>query len=317
MTPSDVTVIIVNYNGGAHLAGCLQALATQTIKPSATILVDNDSTDGSAGVAANFPDIELIRAGTNLGFAAANNLAVARADTSLIALLNPDAYPAPNWLEALVSAAHRHPSVSAFGSRQLVYEAPGILDGTGDIFHCSGLIWRRDHGRQDSGRDTSPNIFSPCACAALYRRNVLTAVGGFDEQYFCYVEDLDLGFRMRLAGHVSRYVPEAVVHHVGSATSGGPQSDFAIYHGHRNLVWTFVKNMPHGLLWPLLPLHLLLNAASVVYFALRGKTKVILRSKKDALLGIPAIWAKRRRIQATRRLSAWALCRSIDWRLIP
>jgi len=141
-------------------------------------------------------------------------------------------------------------------------------------------------------------------------------VGGFDEDYFCYVEDIDVGFRLRLAGHKAMYVPGAVVHHVGSAARGGRHSDFSVYHGHRNLVWTYVKNMPAPLFWLLLPLHLLLNLVSVVWFISHGKGRVILRAKRDAIMGLRRMWVKRRVIQVARVASVWHIWRVLDKRLL-
>jgi GT2 family glycosyltransferase len=152
-------------------------------------------------------------------------------------------------------------------------------------------------------------VFAPCAAAALYRRDALVKVGGFDESYFAYLEDVDLGFRLRLAGYRCLYVPDAVVRHVGSATTGGQRSDFSVYHGHRNLVWTYFKNMPWPLFWLYLPQHILLNFVSIVYFALRGQGRVILRAKWDALKGLPRILKERRRIQKSRRVSSSELRR--------
>jgi GT2 family glycosyltransferase len=145
----------------------------------------------------------------------------------------------------------------------------------------------------------------------------LLKVGGFDEDFFCYVEDVDLGFRLRLAGYKSIYVPEAIVYHVGSASTGGRHSDFSIYHGHRNLVWTFIKNMPGILLWVLLPLHLLLNIVSILYFSFIGKGKVILTAKLDAVKGIPSMWRKRHHIQEIRQVSASDIWHVLDKRIIP
>ena len=141
--------------------------------------------------------------------------------------------------------------------------------------------------------------------------------GGFDEDYFCYVEDVDLGFRLRLAGYRCLYVPQSVAHHVGSGTTGGQHSDFSTYHGHRNLVWTFVKDMPGLLFWLLLPLHVMLNLASLIWFALRGRGGVILRAKRDALLGLPKMWRKRQQIQKSRIASISDIWRVLDKHLIP
>jgi GT2 family glycosyltransferase len=146
-------------------------------------------------------------------------------------------------------------------------------------------------------------VFSACAAAALYRRDALLEIGGFDERYFCYVEDVDAGFRLRLRGYRCLYVPDAVAHHVGSATTG-KGSDFSTYHGHRNLVWTFFKDMPGPLLALYLPQHLILNVLSVVWFSMRGQARTILRAKWDALRGLPAVLRDRRRVQRLRRIGA-------------
>jgi GT2 family glycosyltransferase len=141
----------------------------------------------------------------------------------------------------------------------------------------------------------------------------LHELGGFDEDYFCYVEDVDIGFRLRLAGYRCLYVPQSVAHHVGSGTTGGQNSDFSMYYGHRNLVWTFVKNMPGILFWLLLPLHLSLNLVSIIW--LRGRGGVIWRAKRDALLGLPKMWHKRQHIQKTRSASIGEIWQQLDKRL--
>ncbi|SEP23985.1 glycosyltransferase family 2 protein [Nitrosovibrio sp. Nv6] len=310
-----VTVVIVNWNGGTLLDKCLVHLTQQSLLPARILVMDNGSTGGSAERARQVPRVTVRMLGANLGFAGANNRALDECDTDLVALLNPDAFPAADWLMNLVSTARAHPNVAVFGSRQMVHEAPTKLDGIGDIYHISGLVWRDGHSRvKCAGDDIACEIFSPCACAVLYRRDALVRTGGFDEDYFCYVEDIDLGFRLRLAGHTSIYVPNAVVHHVGAASSGGRHSDFSVYHGHRNLVWTFIKNMPGVLFWALLPLHILLNFVTIVHFSTRGQGKVIWRAKRDAIKGIPRMWHKRRRIQANRRATIVDIWRALDKR---
>jgi GT2 family glycosyltransferase len=282
------------------------------------VVVDNASSDGSAAHAETFPRVVVQRMKDNLGFAGGNNAAFAHIDTEFVALLNPDAFPAPDWLERLLAAAKAHPNASAFGSRQLCACDPEVLDGIGDSYHMSGLVWRERYGHRQRERDlASGEIFSPCAAAALYRRQALADAGGFDEDYFCYVEDVDLGFRLRLAGHKAMYVPDAVVHHVGSTSTGGQRSDFSVYHGHRNLVWTFVKNMPAGLFWLLLPIHVLLNLATIGIFMCRGQAGVILRAKRDAIKGLPKAWRKRKQIQYGRVASVREIWRVLDKRMLP
>ena len=309
------TVIIVNWNGEVFLERCLAALMNQTVKSHEIIFVDNASSDRSIEIVDRFPSVRVLEQEQNTGFARGNNLAIAAAssETEWIVLLNPDAFPEPRWLEELLAAAHCNPGFDAFGSKLVVAADPGVLDGAGDVYHVSGLVWRMGHGAPvASSVEQAREVFSPCAAAAMYRRNALREVGGFDEDYFCYVEDVDLGFRLRLAGYRCLYVPLSVAHHVGSGTTGGQHSGFAVYHGHRNLVWTYVKDMPGMLFWVFLPLHLAMNLVALVVFTLRGQGGVMFRAKRDALMGIPLMWKKRRQVQSKRVVSWRAILRVLE-----
>jgi GT2 family glycosyltransferase len=217
-----------------------------------------------------------------------------------LALLNPDAFPHADWLERFLAAAQRQPEYNFFGCRMLDANDPTRLDGVGDIYHASGLPWREGHGCANGpGYDVPMEIFSPCAAAALYRTRDVIDAGLFDEDFFCYSEDVDLGFRLRLLGGRSLYVPDAIVEHIGSGITG-TRSDFQLYHGHRNLAWTYVKNMPGWLFWFYLPYHLVLNLYSLVAFTLRGQGRALWRAKRDAVKGLGRAWSKRRDIQARR-----------------
>ncbi len=314
---NKITVVIVNWNGEQFLERCLSALMRQTVKPHEIILFDNASSDTSVEIVRQFPLVRLIAHDQNTGFARGNNLAIKATskESEWIALLNPDAFAEPRWLEALLVSAESNPEFNVFGSKLVNAIEQSLLDGTGDAYHVSGLVWRLGHGvHMSSLAEHEKEVFSPCAAAAMYRRSVMQKVGGFDEDYFCYVEDVDLGFRLRLAGHRCLYVPQSVAHHVGSGTTGGQHSDFSVYHGHRNLVWTFVKDMPGLLFWLLLPLHVLLNLMSVIWFTMRGQGSVILRAKRDALLGLPKMWRKRKQIQTTRIVSIGEIWQKLDKR---
>lgn len=315
-----VSVIIVNWNGEPFLERCLTALMAQTVKPLEIILVDNASSDGSAEIALRFPLVRLLALDQNNGFARGNNLAIEAVskESEWIALLNPDAFAEPRWLEELLMAAQRNPAFDVFGSMLVNAGNPLLIDGAGDAYHISGLVWRMGHSDPITQiTEHQREVFSPCAAAALYRLSALSKVGGFDEDYFCYVEDMDLGFRLRLAGCRCLYVPQSVVHHVGSGTTGGQDSDFAMYHGHRNLIWAYVKNMPGRLFWAYLPLHIAVNLVTLVVFTWRGRGGVILKAKRDALLGLPKMWRKRQEIQSKRVATVCDIRRVLNRGLFP
>jgi GT2 family glycosyltransferase len=285
-----VSLVIVDYNAGDVLLRCLEAVALQTFPPSRLLLADNAGTDGSfekarAFVASN-PTLagmtEILRNEKNLGFAAANNAAAARCDTEFLALLNPDAVPAPDWLEKLVAAAKRHPHAASFASRQMLDVGRALVDGLGDVYHPIGICWRRRNGKVLRPSDlVETETTTACAAAALYRREAFQEVGSFDEKFFCYVEDVDLGLRLRRAGHTAVFVPDAVVEHA----SKNSRSDFAVYHGHRNIEWCFFKNTPPARLLLFLVPHLCVSLVAFAACAMRGQAPGFLRAKWDALHG--------------------------------
>lgn len=309
-----ISIIIVNFNSTTLLKKCLHHVKAQTVQPEQVFVVDNASTDGFLDIPRISGRVTVMKLAHNVGFARANNLALARCRAPLVALLNPDAFPAPDWLERLLAAASAYPEYSMFGSRLVSSAKPDLLDGDGDQYHISGLVRREGHGFEFKPGQEPWEVFSPCAAAAMYRTEALRQAGGFDEDFFCYVEDVDLGFRLRLLGHRCLQVPDAVVLHMGSATTGGQHSDFAVYHGHRNLVWTFFKDMPGILFWLLLPLHLFVNLVSLFWFSMRGQGRVIFKAKKDALSGLVFMWQKRRYIQTKRAVSVGSIFKLLDKR---
>ena len=317
-----VCLVIVTCNSTDVIERCLASVAAQTRLPDRLIVIDNASTDGSSDeterVLEHLPVLAVRatvrREAHNLGFAAANNRAIASTDAAWVALLNPDAFPEPSWLESLLAATRAHSDAAAFGSLQMLDGRPDVVDGCGDVYHVSGLSWRAGHGRPlHPDHLEEREVFSVCAAAALYRRDAVVAVGMFDEDFFCYLEDVDLGFRLRLAGHAARHVPSAVVRHVGSSSSGGRHSPFAIYHGHRNMVWCFVKNMPQPLFAGLLLPHLAQTIVTFLVMWRRGRAHAFLVAKRDALAGLPAILRKRTH---ARRAGQWRVGWRRIWRVL-
>lgn len=313
------TVIIVTWNCWDHLYRCLNGLELQTCRSFRIIVIDNgDATYEQIERLQQFDRLIYQKSSTNVGFAAGNNRGLELAqDANWIGLLNPDTLPAPDWFEKMMEAAVRYPDFEVFGSRLLQANSPTTLDGEGDCYHISGFAWRSGMGLLARSKHIEPwEVFSPCAGAALYKGDALKQVGGFDEDFFCYMEDVDLGFRLRLAGYRCLTVPDAEVLHVGSATTG-KRSPFYVYYGQRNLVWTYIKNMPGILFWLFLPLHVALNVAGVLRYALTGQFQMVWRAKYDAIHALPKIWQKRRKIQKTRRASLTEILKVLDKRPVP
>ena len=286
---------------------CAHSISQQSYKPHRIIIIDNNSEDDSVKEVQDIlPSAEIHYLETNTGFAVGNNIAVELADDcNWVALLNPDAFPEKDWLKNLHSAVEKFPDYSSFSSLQLFEDDHNMIDGAGDEYFTCGRARRRLYKTYlDSIELSEPrDIFSPCAAAALYNRADFLSVGGFDENFFCYMEDVDLGFRLILNGKKSKFIHDSIVYHKGAATSGGAHSDFAVYHGHRNLVWVYVKNMPSVLFWLYLPEHIILNLVSILSFGFRNQFKTILKAKKDAFIALPAILKARKKVQLEKKVS--------------
>jgi len=310
----EASLIIVAYESGPTLAKCLAAVRAQTFASYEIILVDNASSDGAAHAAvAGDPAIRLIENAENLGFAAAVNQGARLAQGRWLALLNPDAFAEPEWLARLVAAAQANPQVHAFASRQLMADDPGRLDGLGDVMSLAGYPFRGGYTHRDPGPVAPGWVFSACGGAMLIERELFTRLGGFDERLFCYCEDVDLGYRLRLVGEPTLLVPEAVVRHVGSASSGGRRSDFAVFHGTRNRFWVFVKDTPAALFWLTLPLHILATIVLFARHATRGEIVTPVRGLASGIRHIGVALEARREAQALRTASAWRIARAMSW----
>lgn len=303
---TQVSVIIVTWNSAKTLPRCLEALTAQSFRDFEVVVVDNGSTDGCTdALETRYPalDLTLLQLEKNRGYAAGNNIAAKISKGAWLALLNADAFPEPGWLTCLMNAAERLPAFSTFSSRLIMADDPRRLDGEGDVYHVSGLAWRRNHGKASDIPSVEEEVFSACGAAALFRKEIFLQADGFDERYFAYNEDVDLGFRLRLLGHRCMYVPSARVNHVGSASTSR-RSNTSIYYGHRNLVWTFFKNMPAGLLLLFLPSHLIMTLLYLVYYSFSGKGRAIWKAKLDALCQLPQILQVRFMIQSARKINS-------------
>lgn len=309
-----VSVVVVAYQSGPLLRECLGGLRRQTVGDLEVILLDNASSDGAAQAAAReAADLVFIANDENVGFAAAVNQGARRARGRWLALLNPDAVPQADWLEALLAAAEAYPDIRCFASRQLMAEDPGRLDGLGDVMSAAGFGFRGGYGGPDPGETAPALVFSACGGAMMIDRALFLEMGGFDERLFCYCEDVDLGYRLQLRGMPTLLVPGAVVSHVGSASSGGPRSDFATFYGTRNRLWVFLKDTPPALLWLTLPLHMLATAVLFARHFTRGELSAPWRGFIAALDGLPLALQARREAQAQRTVGSWTIARQLAW----
>ena len=308
-TQPDISVIIVNHNAGKYLRFCVESLLTQTLTNFECILIDNGSTDNSLNSLPQLDDrFTIIEAGKNLGFAVANNRAAEQASADWIALLNPDAFARPNWLEQGLAARKILPKTAMIGSTQYLALEPDRFDGLGDEYHVFGVAWRAGFGKPVEDVVTR-EAFAPCGAGAFYDRHIFQKLGGFDESFFCYHEDVDLAFRMRLAGYHCVQSADTIIDHVSSAISGRA-SEFAVYHGTRNRIWTFFNNMPGPLLVFLALPHVLSNLAflSVSVFR-KGRFKPTFRGLRDGLFTRP----RRRAARVKREVGLIDLLGSMGW----
>ncbi len=317
-----MTVVIVNYNRRDLLRACLQSLRGQKGVDFEVVVVDNGSGDGSAEMVESeflsrgeFP-VTIIRNASNRGFCAANNQGIAAARGEFVALLNNDAEAAPGWLAALRRAFDR-PEVGMAASKILVWEDPRRIDKAGHLIYPDGQNRGRGSGQRDEGQfDRDEEVLWPDGCAAMYRRAMLDQIGGFDEDFFAYADDAELGLRGRIAGWRCRYVPDAVVrHHRGSTLGLLSVRRLALIE--RNRILLVAKLFP----WSLVCVNCFYLAARLAAGAwasirgqgeasrfpgLRGKAAIamgLLSGNVSAVPLIPRMLRKRRQIEAIRALT--------------
>lgn len=319
----EISVIILNWNRRELLRACLESLALQQNADFETIVVDNGSGDGSLEMLQNEfakrPELGLriIANRENRGFCAANNQGIAAAQGEFVALLNNDAEAVPGWLAALRAVFHRGSDVGMAASKILVWEDPRILDKAGHLIYPDGQNRGRGTGEKDTGQyDSVEDTLWPDGCAAMYKREMLERIGGFDEDFFAYGDDAELGLRARIAGWRCVYAPEAVVRHHRGATLG-VRSMRRVALIERNRVLLAAKLFPWSLLWLNGPYYLA-RLAGGAWAAAQGTGEISrhpgARGKLNALTGLlagdlaalallPKILRKRREIARIRKLS--------------
>ncbi len=240
-----VTIIIPNYNGCHFMEPCLASLKKQTYKDYQILVVDNASTDGSVEyVKEHYPEIEVIALKKNYGFSKAVNVGIRRSTTPYVILLNNDTTTDPYYIEEMVRTIEKSPRIFSVSSKMIQMYHPELIDSAGDLYTLTGWGVCRGVGRPVSNYTETDEVFSACAGAAIYRRQVFQKIGLFDEKHFAYLEDIDVGYRARIFGYRNLYCPTALVYHVGSGTSGSKYNSFKVRLSARNNIYLNYKNMP-------------------------------------------------------------------------
>lgn len=317
-----ISVVIVNWNRRELLLECLASVSRQTYQPIEVIVVDNGSSDGSAEAVAQlgreFPwPLQVIRNLENRGFCGANNQGISAARGEFVALLNNDAEAEPAWLTEMAAVMNRNPGVGMVAAKILVWEEPCRIDKIGHLIYPDGQNRGRGTGQLDRGQfDRVEEVLWPDGCAALYRKAMLDEIGGFDEDFFAYADDAELGLRARIAGWSCLSAPAAVVRHHRGATLG-LDSIRRLELIERNRILLAVKLFPGSLLWRN-GVYALIRVAAGLWASLRNRGETrrypgwqgrwrmaqgILRGNWSALRMLPRMWKKRREVDRIRRLT--------------
>lgn len=239
-----ISVVIPNYNGKYYLKQCLDSIYRQTYKEYEVIVIDNASTDGDYGWVKKYPGIHFEVLNKNYGFSRAVNEGIKRAKGEYILLLNNDTELFIDFLEEILKVIQKNPKVFGVSSKMIRFHEKNLIDDAGDEYTVIGWGYKRGDGKNINQFIKEERIFSACAGAALYRKKVFEEIGYFDENFFAYMEDVDISYRANIYGYKNMYAPKAKVYHIGSATSGGRYNAFKLKLSGRNNVYVPYKNMP-------------------------------------------------------------------------
>lgn len=280
----QITVIIPNYNGKQHLMSCLWSL-TENIKiPYDVIVVDNHSQDDSVKEAMKtFPQVEYVLLDNNYGFSRAVNEGIKRAVTPYVILLNNDTVIQKGFAEALLRRIKSNPRFFSVEAKMLNYHNPKKIDSAGTFYNILGWARARGKDRDAKHYQKACITFAACAGAAIYRKSVFDEIGLFDEKYFAYLEDIDIGYRARLKGYQNAYEPKARVLHVGSASTGSRYNDFKVRISARNNIYLIHKNMPWIQKLLRFPFFVAGFLIKFMYFITKGYGKQYVSGFKDGL----------------------------------
>ena len=243
------------------------------------IVIDNGSSDGSVELLADeYSQIRCIALEQNIGFAPAVNLGIREADTEYVILLNNDTRVEPDFVDKLEKALDSDALVFSASAKMVDMNNPEVLDGAGDLYCALGWAFARGKGKQTSTFGLQQvGVFSACAGAAIYRKDVLMQIGLFDDNHFAYLEDVDVGYRARISGYKNVYACNAICYHAGSGFSGSRHNEFKVKLSSRNNVYLVLKNMPILQLLINAPLLIIGHLIKILFFATKGLARVYIK----------------------------------------
>lgn len=290
-----ISIIIPNYNGEQFISACLDSVFSQDYGDYEVILVDNASSDQSVRlVTQRYPSVRIVLNCENRGYAGGCNDGIRASGGDCLLFLNTDTVLSSSFLSVMCSCIHERPEYGMYAPKILYPD--GIMQAAGSDASISGSCWERGRGTCDNSLYDLPcEVFSPYGAAALFSRALIQETGGFDDDFFLFVEETDLAFRARLAGYRCWYEPRAVVVHYHGRTAGR-KSDMALYYLHRNTLWYVLKSYPAFLLFFASPFIVGRNVLSVFYYMVQGRGEIIVRAKIDAIRGLSMVLCKRKSV---------------------
>ncbi len=285
-----ISVVIPNYNGREFLKECLDSLRGQFYSEYEIIIVDNGSSDGSKEYIREFYSyVRLVELDKNYGFSYAVNRGIEASAGECIALLNNDTKVDSNWLYSLYSVIQKDERVFSVGSKMIRFDDTNIIDDAGEEYNILGWAYQLGAGKSINKYNSEYEIFANCGGAAIYSKTILDKIGYFDESFFAYMEDIDIGYRALINGYKNIYAPSAKVLHIGSGTSGSKYNNFKARLVARNNVWVPYKNMPILQYIINLPFLVLGTLIKLLFFYKKGLAKDYIEGLREGIKGIKTL----------------------------